>query len=208
MIKAIIFDMDGVLVDAREWHFLALNRALQLFGYEITRGDHLSIFDGLPTSSKLKMLTEQNQFPEQLHLFVGEMKQKYTEQEISEHCRPVFRVEYALSELKKQGYLLGLGTNSISYTKDLMLRKSAINHYFDIALSNEDVMYPKPNPEIYIKIINFFGLSPNECLILEDNAYGLEAAKLSGAHVLKINSVEEVNLKNIMQKITLCEVVA
>ncbi len=49
MIKAVVFDMDGVLIDAREWHYEALNRALGLFGYEITRYDHLSTYDGLPT---------------------------------------------------------------------------------------------------------------------------------------------------------------
>ena len=55
MIKAIIFDMDGVLIDAKEWHYEALNNALQLFGYKISREDHLATFDGLPTREKLRL---------------------------------------------------------------------------------------------------------------------------------------------------------
>ena len=60
-IKAVIFDMDGVLIDAKEWHYEALNRALTLFGFSISRYDHLVTYDGLPTRRKLEMLTmEQN----------------------------------------------------------------------------------------------------------------------------------------------------
>ena len=56
-IKAVLFDMDGVLIEAKDWHYEALNRALGLFGYEITRAEHLSSYDGLPTKVKLKKLT-------------------------------------------------------------------------------------------------------------------------------------------------------
>ena len=55
-IKAIIFDMDGVLIEAKDWHYEALNRALSLFGMEISRYDHLVTYDGLPTTKKLEML--------------------------------------------------------------------------------------------------------------------------------------------------------
>ena len=58
MIKVIIFDLDGVLVDARELHYEALNRALDLYGCTITRDEHLSTYDGLPTKKKLTLLTE------------------------------------------------------------------------------------------------------------------------------------------------------
>jgi beta-phosphoglucomutase len=53
MIKAVVFDMDGVLIEAKDWHYEALNRALKLFGYEISRYEHLTTFDGLPTRRKL-----------------------------------------------------------------------------------------------------------------------------------------------------------
>ena len=55
-IKAILFDMDGVLIDAKEWHYEALNQALKLFGCEISRFDHVHTFDGLPTKDKLELL--------------------------------------------------------------------------------------------------------------------------------------------------------
>ena len=53
-IKAVLFDMDGVLIDARDWHYEALNKALAIFGMEINRYDHLVTYDGLPTKKKLE----------------------------------------------------------------------------------------------------------------------------------------------------------
>ena len=66
-IKAVIFDLDGVLVDATEWHYEALNRALGLFGYNIARYEHLTTYNGLPTRKKLEMLSVEKNFPRGLH---------------------------------------------------------------------------------------------------------------------------------------------
>ena len=101
-IKAIIFDMDGVLIDAKEWHYEALNKALSLFGEEINKYDHLVTFDGLPTKDKLKMLTLERKFPLGLHKFVNEMKQEYTLEIIYSKCKPTFHHRYALAKLKEQ----------------------------------------------------------------------------------------------------------
>ena len=73
MIKAIIFDMDGVLIDAKDWHYEALNKALHLFGFGINRYDHLTMYDGLPTKKKLDMLSVQNGLPKKLHYFINEI---------------------------------------------------------------------------------------------------------------------------------------
>lgn len=78
MIKAVIFDMDGVLIEAKDWHYEALNKALNLFGHTISRHDHLTTYDGLPTSRKLNMLSVEHDLPVELHNFINEMKQAYT----------------------------------------------------------------------------------------------------------------------------------
>jgi beta-phosphoglucomutase-like phosphatase (HAD superfamily) len=77
-IKAILFDMDGVLIDAKEWHYEALNLALNHFGYNINKESHLSTFDGLPTKEKLKMLSKVSGLPVGLHDLINTLKQKYT----------------------------------------------------------------------------------------------------------------------------------
>jgi beta-phosphoglucomutase len=95
-IKAIIFDMDGVLIDAKDWHYEALNKALALFGFSISRYDHLVTYDGLPTKKKLEMLTLERGLPKGLHHFINELKQIYTMEMIFQKCKPVFYHEYAL----------------------------------------------------------------------------------------------------------------
>ena len=77
-IKAILFDMDGVLIDAKDWHYEALNEALSLFGCEISLYDHLVTFDGLPTRDKLNMLSDLGKLPKDLHPIINTMKQKHT----------------------------------------------------------------------------------------------------------------------------------
>jgi beta-phosphoglucomutase len=206
MIKAIIFDMDGVLIEAKDWHYEALNKALELFGLTISRYDHLVTYDGLPTRQKLEMLTLERGLPRGLHGFINKIKQVYTMEYIFSKCKPVFYHEYALSRLKKEGYRLAVASNAIRNTVDLMMEKSNLQQYLEFTLSNQDVIKSKPDPEIYDTAISKLGLSPAECLIIEDNQNGIKAAIASGAHVMKIKSVEEVNYSNITAHISHIEV--
>ena len=204
-IKAVIFDMDGVLIDAKEWHYEALNRALGLFGYEISRYEHLVTYDGLPTADKLSMMTLEKQLPKGLHKYINALKQEYTMEKVFVNCRPLFVHEYALSKLKSEGYRLAVASNSIRSTVDIMMQKASLERYLEFSLSNQDVTKAKPDPEIYNVAIERLGLNPWECLVVEDNKNGIAAAAASGANVMKVETVYDVNYDNIRKNIERCE---
>ena len=197
--------MDGVLIDAKEWHYQSLNRALQLFGLEISRYDHLSTFDGLPTRKKLEMLNVEGGLSEKLHDFINNLKQQYTIEMTHQLCHPVFYHQYALSRLSKEGYQLAVCSNSIRDTIKVMLNKSGLLQFIEFYLSNQDVVNPKPDPEIYNMAIEKLGLVPKDCLILEDNDHGIQAVERCGANLMQIDEVSEVNYTNIIRKIKLIE---
>lgn len=200
-IKAVLFDMDGVLIDAKDWHYEAMNKALSLFGYTIERYEHLTSYDGLPTSVKLEKLSVEKGLPRSLHKFINEMKQRYTMTEIHNKCRPVFIHEYALSRLKSEGYKIAVCSNSIRKTIETMMDYAGLSSYLDLIMSNEDVKKSKPNPEIYLTAMERFGLKPEECLICEDNENGIKAAESSGGNLLKIKTTADVNYTNIIKRI-------
>jgi beta-phosphoglucomutase len=204
-IKAVLFDMDGVLIDAKEWHYESLNRALELFGMPISRFEHLTTFDGLPTRKKLEMLSLDRGLPYQLHEFVNEMKQRFTMEIVHTRCKPNFIHEFALSNLKSMGYKLAVCSNSVRASVETMMMKAELNNYLDFMVSNEDVSQGKPSPEMYIKAMNYFNLNPNECLIVEDNENGIIAAQASGGHLLVVSDVAETNIDNIINKINQIE---
>ena len=204
-IKAIIFDMDGVLIDAKDWHYEALNKALELFGMEISRYDHLVTFDGLPTKKKLEMLTLERGLPRALHGFINKLKQQYTMEIVHQKCKPKFYHEFALARLKEANYKLAVCSNSIRNSVEVMLDKAALLGYMEFFISNQDVKKGKPDPEMYIDAIAKLGLNPKECLIVEDNDHGIAAAKASGANVMEVESVEDVNYANISQHINFFE---
>jgi beta-phosphoglucomutase-like phosphatase (HAD superfamily) len=197
--------MDGVLIEAKDWHYEALNQALRLFGMEISRYDHLITYDGLPTVRKLEMLSLDQGLPEGLHTFISEMKQLYTMEHVYQKCKPTFVHQYALSKLRREGYKLAVCSNSIRKSIELMLERASLIEYLDFYLSNQDVKLPKPNPEIYVMAIAKLGLQADECLILEDNQNGLKAAYASGTHVMQIYDVKEVNYQALMKEITAIE---
>ena len=201
MIEAMVFDMDGVLIDAKEWHYESLNKALALFGFEISRYDHLTSFDGLPTSRKLEMLSVMSHLPRDLHPFINKMKQSYTMDMVYERCRPRFVHEYALSRLKAKGYRLAVASNSILPTVSTMMEKADLRRYLDLMLSADDVVEPKPSPEIYQTAMARLGVDSRNCLVVEDNDNGVRAARASGAHVLVVGDVNEVNFDNIQDAI-------
>ena len=201
MIRAVIFDMDGVLIDAKEWHYDALNRALALFGFAITRAEHETVYDGLSTRQKLDMLSGRHGLPRDLHPFLNELKQQYTMDLVHQHCKPTFHHEYALSRLKRLGYRLGVASNSVRNSVAVMMDRSHLAQYLDVMLSNEDVARPKPHPEIYTRAVRHFGLTPAECLVVEDNDNGVRAATAAGTHVLHVRDVNDVHLDNILARV-------
>ena len=200
-VKAVLFDMDGVLIDAKDWHYEALNKALGLFGIEISRYDHLNTFDGLPTRVKLEMLSRRYYLPKALHGFINEVKQSYTAELISQRCHPMFHHEYALSKLHAEGYKIAVCSNSVRSTIELMMQKAQLSEYLDLIISNEDVTKAKPDPEMYQKAIERFALLSNECIVVEDNPNGVQAGLAAGANVLEVATVYDVTYENIKRKI-------
>jgi HAD superfamily hydrolase (TIGR01509 family) len=198
-IKLVIFDMDGVLVDARELHYSALNRALESVDskYVISRKEHLSTFDGLPTSRKLSILTETKSLPESLHDIVWKRKQEFTSKIIDEEMTHDNRMRSILKQLKKDGYSVCVASNSIRESVKMMLLRKGLLEYIDFFLSNQDVNHPKPHPEIYLKCMIKSGSGPKQTLIIEDSHIGRQAAIQSGAYLCPVIDTEDVTYEKI-----------
>lgn len=197
MKKAVLFDLDGTLVDAKEWHYRALNRALELYGYTIDRQSHETTYDGLPTRVKLEILEKSLGFPKELHNLISFLKQRFTLEEIKENCIPQENVVGTLQALKEEGYLLGMCSNSIRETLTLMLDKSNTLQFFDVILSNQDVQNPKPHPEIYKLAAEQLNVLPEDCLVVEDNDKGIVAGRAAGMEVYRVSSPNDVLFENI-----------
>ncbi len=200
MIKAILYDLDGVLVDATEWHYESLNEALkEVSGFELSRLEHLSTFNGLPTNTKLEMLYEQNRVRKEDFEAIWKLKQKKTN-EIIEKTATIDETKQRLHEGTKTFKKICV-TNSIRQTALLMLEKTCQLSFMDHVISNEDVNNPKPDPEGYLKAIQYLQLQPNECMIVEDAPKGIEAAKKSNAHVYEVKGYHDVTLENVLNTI-------
>ena len=199
-IKLIIFDLDGVLVEAKNLHFEALNKALGN-EYSISWKEHLSKYDGLKTNQKLEMLTQDKGLPIELHPQIWEDKQKYTLEELRS-LKPNQTLQSLMLSLSEEGYKLAVCSNSIRKTVLTVLSKLGIMEFMDLVVSNEDVKNSKPHPEMYWKTISMMSCLPEETLIVEDSPYGLLAASRSKSHILRVKNPQEVTYTNILNKLT------
>lgn len=203
MIKCILYDLDGVLVDACEIHKMSLNRALkEISNTEITELEHnaeLNPLNGLPTKKKLDVLLSQNRINENDIKDIFNLKQQYTIEEI----KKTFKRDTIKIDLHRHNKWNGLKnacvTNSIIKTAALMLEYTGQLDYMELIISNEAVRFPKPHAEGYIKAMIKLGFFPEECVIVEDSENGLLAAKATGAHIWKVSGPKEVNYDNFQQ---------
>ena len=186
--------MDGVLIDAQEWHYEALNEVLLIFGYKITREMHEERYDGLTTLKKLQMLTSEVGLPEHIHEMINRVKQDRTLRIAAQKCFPNVSHQVLVSKLKNKNIKVGVVTNSIRQTTEFMLTYAGLLDSIDVLVTNQDVREPKPNPECYFTAMEILGVPPESTVIIEDSPYGIIAAKASGALVVTVKSVDEVTL--------------
>ena len=198
MIKLIIFDLDGVLVDAKEIHYYALNTALRNVDnkYVIQREEHLSMYDGNPTRTKLKMLSQNKGLPYELHDEIWEDKQQLTIQMINDLEKDK-RLINVLERLEQDGYVLCCATNSVRHSAIVQLTRRGFIDHLEFVFTNQDVVNPKPNTEIYLRCMIKAGVSPKETIILEDSELGRKGARETGSSVLEIKDSADVTYVKI-----------
>jgi len=191
MIKAIIFDMDGVIVNSEPlW---------KIVNFEIYRKYKIFMDDKI--YEKVIGRVEEEVFGPFFEEkgFSGKELEEINKKAIKER-RELFmkkaekRLEMfkgakeKIIELKNKGYKLAIATSSFKSLMDLVVDKFEIREYFDILYSAEDVKNGKPNPEIYLKTMNKLNVKPNETVIIEDSINGIKAAKASGAYCIAVET--------------------
>lgn len=206
MIKLVIFDLDGVLVDTRDIHYHALNGALIKFAPEcwINYDEHLTKYDGLPTTKKLIKLTQDKGLSDELYSIIWREKQNQTAKVIQEFIQPDDHKDIIdiLQSLKEDGYPIYCASNSIGSTMNLMVECAGLIDFIDYNWSNERVNNPKPHSEIYLRCMIQAGVNPKETLIIEDSHIGRKAAHESGAHVLGVKDRYDVTKDKIYRAIS------
>jgi beta-phosphoglucomutase-like phosphatase (HAD superfamily)/dTDP-glucose pyrophosphorylase len=198
MNKLVIFDLDGVLIDSREMHYEALNRALGnvSWDYVISREEHLSLYDGLPTSRKLAILTEKKGLPTDKQQKIWEDKQKET-LEIFSDLEYDYELMHYFQQLKQRGYQVAVASNSIRNTVKLVLLKLGVLEFVDYYVSNEDVTRNKPFPEMYWKCMIACNALTKDTVIFEDSHIGRQGALDSKSHLIAIENRDDLNQEKI-----------
>lgn len=199
MIKLVLFDLDGVLIDAKKIHYEALNEALGE-QYAISEKEHTNTYDGRKTFEKLKLLTEQKGLPTTLHNEIYDKKQSITMEKISA-LEPIEEITKLFQELEQQKYLIGVCSNSIRRTVLTALAKTQLMEYCSVIISNEDVKNSKPHPEMYWKAMSMMSVLPEETLIVEDSPPGLLAAERSRANYIRVDNPYVVTREKIFSNL-------
>lgn len=201
MIKAILYDLDGVLVEAVKIHFDAFNMALiEVAGTHISSEEEEE-FNGLPTKKKLAKLSDMGRVDESQHQVIWEKKQEHTIEAIKKN------LSYDAEKTDLHTYTRGLGlksacvTNSITDTAKLMLECSGQWPHMEFLISNQMVKQPKPHGEGYIRAMISMGLQPDEVLIVEDSNRGIEAAKATSANIWHVSGAHDVTIEGFKKAI-------
>lgn len=192
MIKAIIFDLDGVLLDSVGRDIAITVRVFNKFGYSISQSDEQYIIGWHP-ADRISFFAKKFNIPEEeQRLIVADEKRLYRELWNST-SKLLPEVKETLETIKNKGLKLALATTSTSDSVSKFMQKFRLQDYFKLILTREDASQRKPNPEIYIKARNELGYNTDEIIVVEDTEIGVTAAKSAG---LKCVAVPNQYTKN------------
>jgi len=180
MIKVVLFDLDGVLIDAVGLHQKAFIEAVRPYK-EIDEAYHMKYLNGIPTKKKLEKLGFNTDLIEE----INSKKQEITFKLIQDTIRPIKIVSGVITELKKRKIPFAVCSNSIRKSIELFLECAQITGA-EFIISNQDVINPKPDPEMYLKAMKLFGFSKKETMIVEDAPAGIQAAMAAGGVLCQV----------------------
>lgn len=204
--RLIIFDLDGVLLNSREIHYITLNNALRLVGteYIINKDEHLSMYDGLSTTTKLKLLTKNKSLPVEYYNEIWQEKQKQTLIEFDKLQTSEKLINF-FKFIKEKNIKIAVASNSVRITLQSALTGLGIIKFVDYWISNEEVQHKKPFPEMYWRCMIALNCLPENTIIFEDSHIGRQGALDSKAHLIPIIDANDLTFDKIKDAINIFE---
>jgi len=198
LIRAVLFDLDGVLVDFADFHFQALNLALQdVCGRPVLPSER-SQFEGLSTRQKLALMVSEWRIPAGTEGAIYRLKQAHTMRLAEDRVQPAPAKIVMCRRLGMHVAKLACVSNCVRASVEALLAKADLRRFMEIAVSNEDVKNPKPAPDPYLLACRWLDVEPHETLVVEDHDRGVQSAIAAGCHVVQLG-YQKVNYLMVKQ---------
>ncbi len=213
---AVIFDMDGVLIDSYKAHFLSWKRMLKRYGLEMSEEEFSSTFGQTNRDILSRIFPD---LKEEEYEKMANQKEEIFRQIIEEDFPEMEGASELIEEIHKAGGLLGIGSSGPFENIKTVLRKLPAGRYFSAIVSGSEIKKGKPDPEVFLKVAEKLKILPSRCIVIEDSPAGVKAGKRAGCSVvaltgtvskeylmeadLIVDSLKELN-PEILQKLLKC----
>src|SRR5260221_12293015 len=184
--SAIIFDMDGVLVDSEPLHQRAFEALFAELGRKHDHGIVFSDYYGRSDKALLRDFIDKHNIPHELE-DLTQRKLKYFLQYLREH-RPIFKELHQLIPDLAARYKLAVASSNFHCIIDVVLEISGLRPHFSAIVGQEDLRFVKPDPEVYFTAAKRLGVRPSQCCVIEDATLGVQAAKMAGMTCIAITT--------------------
>jgi HAD superfamily hydrolase (TIGR01509 family) len=208
MLKAVIFDFDGVITDSEILHLRAFNQVLAKHGIEITTKDYYKNYLGLTDLDLIKLLVDKGllKLTERIEDIASQKKQAF-EQLAKTDGRIIEGVRDFLQMLSQNNIPLAICSGALRAEIELVLEQARLRSFFTVIVSSDDVKKGKPNPAGFLLALRKLNkqspqpISAGQCIVIEDSHWGLEAAKSAGMHTVAVTNSYDAEELSLAEKI-------
>lgn len=179
MLKAFIFDMDGVIIDSEPLHYEVDIEIMKYFGHEIQH-EYLDQYVGMTNPEMWKHIREDFQMIQSVEEIIERQLARKISALRALEIEPIEGIRQLIADIKSKGLLVGIASSSPRVFIEEVVSKFGIADQFDCIVSGEEVPAGKPAPDVYLEAAKELGVHPADCLVLEDSRNGIIAAKAAG----------------------------
>lgn len=209
MLRAVIFDFDGVITDSEILHLRAFNQSLAPYGIEITKNEYYTTYLGFNDNDCYRLLIEKGllKMDEQQINAIMNQKKRIFEQLSQTEGKMIEGVRDFLNMLGQNNIPMAICSGSLLTEVEMVLEEARLRHLFEVIVSGEQVTKGKPHPEGFLLSLQRLNENPgnpitaNQCVVIEDSHWGLEAAKAAGMHTIAVTNSYDAQQLSMAEKI-------